>query len=258
MKTKSIASALSRRGRLYLFRALMMMCLAVVSAGTARVFAAAPDAVKVNGAALECPANSIFSQPPAEVTSVPGWSSEMDLLRAHDNFSGISGPIVGMVWWGGGTVAGEECVRNPDTFEVSFYLDSGGQPGAQVASQAFAPTAVVTDLDAGFGALRRYEVTFATPVNLSSGWVSVYGTGFSGCFFYWANGTGGNGFARVGGGIVNVDFAFCLLTTPETGCCGGCGEKDLKGDLRRWMGDYLLVSLTVLVLAALSLGKKRM
>lgn len=160
---------------------------------------------------LECPGDSQASQPPAQTTFLPGWSSQIDTLRTYDNFSGISGAITGIVWWGGGSALGEECIRDPDTFEIAFYTDNGNQPGSLMASESVLPISVATELNAGLGTIRRYEAALTTPVNLASGWVSVYATGFAPCYFYWANGTNGNGVASINGGTVNADFAFCLL-----------------------------------------------
>lgn len=160
---------------------------------------------------LECPGDSPVSHPPAQTTFLPGWSSEIDTLRTYDNFSGISGAITGIVWWGGGYALGEECIRDPDTFEIAFYADNGNQPGSLMASESVLPISVATELNAGLGTIRRYEATLTTPVNLASGWVSVYATGFAPCYFYWANGTNGNGIASINGGPINADFAFCLL-----------------------------------------------
>ncbi|HNR32404.1 MAG TPA: hypothetical protein PKI11_16050 [Candidatus Hydrogenedentes bacterium] len=162
-----------------------------------------------------CDEDAAYSQPPAPTTTLPGYSDASDnMLRAYDNFSGLTEPVVGLVWWGGG-INMAPCTRATDNFEVGFYNDNGAQPGSLVASETFSPVAVATGTDVGFGELLRYEVTFAEPVDLAAGWVSVFGVGdLSGCFFYWANGVGGDNLAYSSGvGGIATDFAFCLLTS---------------------------------------------
>lgn len=216
-----------------------------------------PRSAKLNNPSLVCPEDSVSSQPPSPITSNPGWSDEADSIRSYDNFSGVSAPITGIVWWGGGYNAGT-CVRDPESFEVGFYADNGNQPGALISSETLSPDYVETESDAGFGTVRRYEATFAAPVELSSGWVSVYGKGLTGCYFYWANGTGGNGNAyRSGSGSIAADFAFCLISTPPeaAGCCG-TGDDDVKTSVKRMLGDYLLVGLGMMSLAVLTITGK--
>ncbi|MBI1320748.1 MAG: hypothetical protein GC168_17630 [Candidatus Hydrogenedens sp.] len=168
---------------------------------------------------LICPEGAAHSQPPLATTSQPGFSDESDNgLRAFDNFSGLAEPIAGIVWWGGG-ITPNACTRNPDTFEIAFFQNSGGQPGTLVAAETVVSAASeATGSDAGFGELRRYEYYFDEPVTLASGWVSVYGTGgFQGCFFYWANGDDGDNNAFSSGfGSQGVDFAFCLITARHS------------------------------------------
>jgi hypothetical protein len=158
-----------------------------------------------------CP-DEAFSQPPSDTQSTPGFSDEGDGLRAYDNFSGVTGPITGIVWWGGG-LNPNECDRNPDNYEVSFYSDGQGQPGDLLVTREVTATVTSTEFDGAFGTILRHEATFDETVNLSSGWVSVFGVDFTGCYFYWANAVDGDGMAYTsGGGSVAVDFAFCLTS----------------------------------------------
>ena len=166
---------------------------------------------------LDCPSGAIFSQPPAATTTLPGYSDESDNgLRAFDNFSGVEAPITGLAWWGG-TISINPCTRVNDHFEVAFYTNNGGQPGALVASETFSPTAIPTGAYDGFSELLRYTVTFSEPVDLSAGWVSVYGIDdWSGCFFYWANAASGDNLAYSSAfGSMPTDFAFCLRMAPS-------------------------------------------
>lgn len=180
---------------------------------------------------LVCPAGADYSQPPSGTTSTPGFSDQADNnLRSFDNFSGLSGPITGIVWWGGG-VSPAACTRTADDFEIAFFEDNGNQPGTLVEVETFSPATVqTTGSNAGFGELLRYEATFDTPINLDSGWVSVFGVNSGeGCFFYWANGDEGDNNAFSSGfGALGADFAFCLVTGPPVEFCGD--EIDNDGD----------------------------
>jgi len=187
----------------------------------------------VTDPSLLCPAGAGASQPPSETTGTPGFSDEADNgIRAFDNFSGLTGPITDIVWWGGGTNP-NECLRAQDDFEVAFFPDNGGQPGANAVATrtVISATSIATGADAGFGGLRRYEATFDPPIALAAGWVSVFGVNNnSGCFFYWANGDDGNGTAFSSAiGAIGADFAFCLVTAPPTG--GHTADLDASGEI---------------------------
>lgn len=216
--------------------------------------------VKLNDTALECSADSVYGQSPAPVTSSPGWSDEADSVRAYDNFTGVSASITGIVWWGGG-YNGIPCARTSETYEVAFYADNGNQPGALIASETVSPDYSDTASDVGFGTLRRYEAVFTTPVTLSSGWVSVYGTGQNNCYFYWANGNDGDANAYISStGSVSADFSYCLIsasTEETTGCCAAGKSDTLKASLKKMFGDYLIVGLSFMALSLLTIYTNR-
>lgn len=168
-------------------------------------FAGTPSAIDT------CPAGSGAAQPPSSSQLSPAYSGDGDGLRAYDDFSGVPGPISGLVWWGGGT-AGGECLADGD-FEISFYLENGGQPGEALFTRTVTPTVTTTGFIGPQGTIYRYEATFDTPVALKSGWLSIYAVNFDGCFFYWATGLTGNGNAYLSAaGNVPADFAFCLIS----------------------------------------------
>jgi hypothetical protein len=162
-------------------------------------------------AATDCAPGASVGQPLSDTLTAVGFSDAGDGLRAYDNFSGLTDPIVHLVWWGGGTAGGNDCTRNAD-FEIAFFADNGGQPGALITSENVSASFAATGGSTMLGSLYRYEATLATPVDLASGWVSVFGVNFVDCYFYWANGEGGNGGAHTTNGSVLADFAFCLIT----------------------------------------------
>ncbi|MGB2986771.1 MAG: hypothetical protein WBE26_12930, partial [Phycisphaerae bacterium] len=134
-----------------------------------------------------CPPDSLFEQP----VQTSGWSagvSEQSLgwLR-YESFSGVVEPICDIHWWGidlawdGDWV---ECTENPMPFEIRFYQDAGGLPGAEVCSY----TATVTGdfvMVTGGRDLWEYDVEFDDCCDLTDGWVSIQGGGDPDCYFLW-------------------------------------------------------------------------
>ncbi len=187
-----------------------------------------------NFAESDCSDGADISQPLSGTLSTPGFSDAGDGLRAYENFSGVNNPIARVVWWGGGSAGGVNCDRNTD-FEIAFYEDNGGQPGSLVASETVMAFAQPTGTFSALGNLYRYEAALAAPVMLAAGWVSVFGTDFSNCYFYWANSDTGDGFAYGTNGSIGDDFAYCLYTQD------GIHTGDQNGDLIISLSELLRV-----------------
>ena len=155
------------------------------------------------GTREDCPGGSLFGQTPHGPDD--SWSfgtSEADVegstyLRA-ENFSGVSGDICDIHWWGtqlyldpvyGWTV----CTDSNPSFEIKFYTDSGGAPGTELCSYTVTPTMTDTGLVyAGFAPLLYYSVDLLSPCcPITDGWVSIQGLGDVDCWFLWlSSGTG--------------------------------------------------------------------
>jgi hypothetical protein len=159
-----------------------------------------------------CIEDAAIGQDANVALDAPGFSDAGDGTLAYENFSGLEDPIDRVVWWGGGTAGGNDCARG-GPFELAFYQDNGGQPGALVTAAEVTASVSATGETTSLGSLNRYEAVLASPVTLASGWISIQGLDFVDCYFYWANGTGGNGSAYTSGvGTVSADFALCLFT----------------------------------------------
>jgi cysteine-rich repeat protein len=144
----------------------------------------------------ECPADSLFAQP-VDVS----WLWEAATSDAYtswmrfESFSGVAQPICDIHWWGydmawvdGGWV---ECTENPMPFEIKFYQDAGGLPGAEVCSYSFTSDGTYV---ANLGwELWGYSEVLDPCCVITDGWVSIVGAGNPACYFLWANSYVGDG-----------------------------------------------------------------
>ncbi|NJL73509.1 MAG: hypothetical protein HC888_19280, partial [Candidatus Competibacteraceae bacterium] len=169
------------------------------------------------------PGDSLFCQGYLP-SATPYVSDATAGFRIFDRFSGVTGPVAGLTWWGinafRATNQFAPCTREPQNFEIVLFEDDGGQPGAEVYTEAF----TVDGLDTGDNFfdydIFAYSATFTTPVAISSGWLSVRGTGDADCWLLWMGSDQGDGvtlqytestgtFAARG-----PDSAFCLAGLP--------------------------------------------
>jgi len=182
----------------------------------------------------ECPPGSLFSQTPTDAAGA--WSFYTSDNNTYpfwymcfDNFWGLTSYVCDLHWWGLMLVPiWYECTsENPMTFDIAFYQDAAGVPGAQVA--AFPGMSVVGQPTGIFysGYQMYYFSTTLTPcVGLAAGWVSIQGvsTGSPDCAFLWANSPYGDllSYQFDGATMTNLmdDLAFCL--TGEGELIGAC------------------------------------
>jgi hypothetical protein len=186
----------------------------------------------------EASASTILFQTFAIGSSVR-FSDGDTAFRSYDNFALTGSAIVERVGWSGlwidlaSPVPAPAGSQDAAAWEVAFYADSGGQPGALLSSQTIASAGVQsTFLGTGqFSVGQVYNVNYFSYlidlpllVGLSSGtpyWLSVYATG--GTMpqnFAWLGASGGNGFSwQSPGGQVAADRQFQLEGTvvPEPG-----------------------------------------
>ncbi|MCF6342557.1 MAG: hypothetical protein L3J31_07120, partial [Bacteroidales bacterium] len=113
----------------------------------------------------------------------------------------------GIVWY--------YCTENPKYFEIVFYQDNAGTPGAVVATFNVSVTGQATgDSIAGFPVL-KYSTTLPTAVSgLSAGWVSIQGNPSGSCTFWWGESFTGDGLAFQNGSNLAADLSFCLYVSP--------------------------------------------
>jgi len=187
-----------------------------------------------------CPVGSLYGATPHDPnaswtfgvsdTRDPNDPTYSSLIR-YESFSGISGNICDIHWWGLSlSYPWAACTETPAQFEIKFYLDAGGQPGAEVCSYTVTPTVTPTGvLYSGFN-MNRYDVLSLSPCcQLAAGWVSIQGitVGNPDCWFLWASSPTGNGSSKLldqGTGVWTTeafDLAFCLTGEyiPIYGAC---------------------------------------
>jgi hypothetical protein len=182
-----------------------------------------------------CDAQSLYGQSPTG----PGgyWNFlNSDLNNnptpylVQDNFSNVSGDICQLKFWGIEiyfNISYSNCNENPAQFEIKFYEDNGGVPGAVTntynATVVGAPTGLMYEIFE----LKEYTVTLSPCATIPNGWISIQGVGVGGdpgdCLFYWANSQGGDGICYQNGATLTEDAAFCLAAA------GGCPY--LAGDI---------------------------
>jgi len=181
--------------------------------------------------APECPPETLNNPPVGQPVHAPddpwtaGVSDEDFPFMRFDNFSGLSGNIVDIHWWGlEADAALGNCTRDPNNFEVIFYADAGGSPGAVVASYILTPTRTDTGLvyhSTYQLILYEYSAILSPGVVLTDGWVSIQGIDAVGCRFWHMSGSDGDGVScgDDGAGIVcgapDFDFDLSLCLTGE-------------------------------------------
>ncbi len=191
---------------------------------------------------VDCPEDALFAQPPSGPDDV--WSfgtTEFDIgdgtnyLR-YEKAEILPAEITDIHWWGAWLyndgVAWSECTESDPTFEIYFYADNAGVPGAVVCGPY---TVVVPGVATGIlysGAYEMYyfEVDPLTPPCNIGGtfWVSIQGLGDTTCWFMWLSSEIGDDSSWLEedgvGEADDIDLSLCLtgMIVEEFGAC--CNE----------------------------------
>jgi hypothetical protein len=151
-----------------------------------------------------CPTTSFFSQPP--VMPDGPWSAftsdSFFPYIVYENYTGLTQPIGAVHFWGlnllfaGGwfDCSGE----NPMTFEIKFYPDNAGLPGAVLYSETLTILSDATGLIYSGYPLFHYKAVLTNPVNMAAGWISIQGVSTGtpdDCVFLWMNSQVGDNLA---------------------------------------------------------------
>jgi len=136
-----------------------------------------------------------------------------------DDFWGLTEDISDIHWYGMSlSTSSEDCDPTGMEFEITFYQDSGGSPGAPVATFCnVIPTVNYCYLWAGIFSVYRFDVArLKTPVSLTKGWVSIQGIGSpNDCHFAWLNSPTGNKNAVPLAGAENLAFTLTGVPPPN-------------------------------------------
>ncbi|NTV83136.1 MAG: hypothetical protein HGA23_02405 [Bacteroidales bacterium] len=113
----------------------------------------------------DCPANTIFSQPPNGWSD--SWINSYGYIQViYDKFYGVTEPIIGVRYW---QAKYDGTLTYPIQFTVEFYQDNGGVLGALVNSWEMNLSPTFTTVD-GFDVI---DITLPSSVNLSTGWLGI-------------------------------------------------------------------------------------
>jgi hypothetical protein len=183
--------------------------------------------------AAECPPNTLYGQPvhtPDELWAASPSEAAAGFL-AFEEFAGLDAPICDLHWWGF-TLSDygpgrHECVEGSPVFEITFYADNDGRPGAVLCSYLLTASVTPTQVYYGSGhfQLLYFSVDMLEPCcEASAGWVSVQGLGDPDCWFYWASSGVGNQHSYLSflGQLEPMPYDLSLCLTggfPPTGAC---------------------------------------
>jgi len=187
-----------------------------------------------------CDENSLFGQSPYGF--LEDWNRDVSDANhmlgriLYDNFSGVTGDICGVKFWGMDLFQGsmiEECTEIDMQFQIIFYNDNGGMPGDTVSMYSVTPSRTSTGIwyHDEFE-LNEYVVDLGTCCTISNGWISIQGISLNeehDCWFFWFGTPYGDhvSFMREAGNTwyqVPFDWSFCLL-----GPAGSC--EYVPGDI---------------------------
>jgi hypothetical protein len=169
----------------------------------------------------------LFQQPPmAPDQSWVFYTSDTGLgYLCLDDFWGLTGNIGDIHWYGVSlnwslNWGWNYCAPMGMGFEIIFYQDAAGSPGAPVATFSnVIPTITYYDTFPILGGLSAYRFEVAnlgTPVSLPNGWVSIQSTySPNGCSFLWLNSLAGNTNAIQSGTPLYDNLAFALTEAPS-------------------------------------------
>lgn len=209
-----MSRAIQQAGRIF-----ALVCIAIG--------AAAPAA---NAALILYEQVADFPGPSSFRTSygIPGQS----FFRTFDNFTLIESGLVTEVTWQGSYSDFVDLTNNPATpntvsFELAFWSDASGEPGALLLSQTF-PIAAVDVTFVGLSPTNRnvfnYGLDLTVPFLAQAGtsyWLSIFSNSSSFTPLWgWRTGSGGDGMsfqenlATGSEGPVDLDRAFSLSGQP--------------------------------------------
>jgi len=156
---------------------------------------------------VECPLNTFYSHPVNFNTGFTSWTGTQ--FAVYDQVESTPINLVSTI-----TFFGIFDVTPGRNFQIAFYHDDAGEPGALITSYTtFIGGTNTGQILSGYYSIFNYSYTLPTAVALTAGdWVSVVATDGTD-YWYWCSGSGGDGCvfqAGVGNRCDYGDVAFCL------------------------------------------------
>jgi hypothetical protein len=203
-----------------------------------------------------CPTTSFFSQPPV-MPDGPWEAFTSDAFfpyLVYENFTGITQPIGTVHFWGLNLLFDDgwfDCSgEDPMTFEIKFYPDNAGLPGAVLYTETLTILRDATGLIYAGYPLYHYKAVLTTPVNLAAGWISIQGVSVgspTNCDFLWMN-------SQVGDNLMyQQDLAGGLV--PQANNVSLCFEAGNPNDVP--LAPWALVLGAVLIAGSVFLRYRR-
>lgn len=158
----------------------------------------------------------------------------------YDQFA-VAAPVGTVRWWGTfGTGPNEgpwsACTGAGD-FEIKFYTDNGGAPGAPVYAETFTGVAGVdAGVDVQGVAVQEFSATLGNAVTLGIGWISIRGLNGSSCPFRWVetNVDDDSHLRQLGTAspeALQGDAAFCLILGEVAPVTGHAADANHDGQI---------------------------
>jgi hypothetical protein len=149
-------------------------------------------------------------------------------LKLYENVPEILVPVCDLHWWGLTTSQTfVDCIENPMDFEIGFYLDNAGLPGASTYLMVHTVPGTATGRLYGGRVEYQFDLFFDPCLDLAGAtWVSIWGVSDpQDCLFVWAYSPSGDGlhveeYFTSAPGVFAVDpetdLSICL--TGEAAC----------------------------------------
>jgi hypothetical protein len=159
----------------------------------------------------------LFEQPPLEPWVLAYWSDKGMGNLCMEDFWGLTEDIYDIHWYGISQDSGDysDCDPTGMKFQIVFYQDDGGYPGAPVATFSNVSPTITYLYTSGLSVYRFDVADLGAPVSLTQGWVSVQSTySPNGCFFAWIISLVGNNNLIQDGIPFAMNLAFALTGGP--------------------------------------------
>ena len=148
------------------------------------------------------------------------WESDSRLnSKCYEDYWGLTDSICDIHWWGiCKDKYSEECYPYNMEFEIIFYTNDGGEPGAPVCVYYLTPPVVYLGPfhDGSSYDLYYWETELTPCCFLPNGWVSIQSiSSDNDCYFHWVISPDGNDNGRRNSQTIGQNFAFQITKAGQ-------------------------------------------